>query len=446
MIDRKRGHSRISICLRAFLLILSLCPVSGWGRGDKDVSNKIDYLEHLNPVFVKEKRSSTRFIIIHTSEAGLSSTLRTLSKGKKLGKNYSTRGGHAHYAIARDGQVYEILSHVYKADHAGLSMWDGIENISDCSVGIELVGYHYDEITAEQYRSLSLLIKELQQVYLTPDKNVLTHSQVSYGEPNKWFKKLHRGRKRCALNFDRQKAGLTDSWSYDPDVKAGRLTADRQITRMFYDRRALAARVAPAATTTSASESPAGDEVSNIISHDNTAWNIAGEDCGSPDTIYILPGKEKKMVRGDRVEAEIGWDRLPPGTQVSVNQPLDREQKKGPIFQVSKDYTAWSFAGAAYRHASTFYFLPGDKVVSGNLIRDWDALPEGARLIIGYRGPFQIQNRQGQTAWGIAGRAYNHEATVYLIPGRPPVTGNLVEDFSDLPQGTKVFVKINDWQ
>lgn len=444
MSDRKQGDSRILHCLATFLLALLFCPV--FARGAEDVFNTIDYREHLNPGFVKEKRSSTQFIIIHTSEAGLTSTLRTLSKGKKIGKSYSTLGGHAHYAIARDGQAYEILSYIYKADHAGLSMWNAIENISDCSVGVELVGYHYDEITEEQYRSLSLLIKELQQIYLVPDKNVLTHSQVSYGEPNKWFKKSHRGRKRCALNFDRQKAGLTDGWLYDPDVKAGRLAADRQITRMFYERPAISPRVESLQTTPTASEAPVENEVSNIISLDNTAWNIAGEDCSSPDTIYILPGKDKKMVRGDRVEQEIGWDRLPPGTQVLVNQPLDREQKKGPIFQVNKDYTAWSFAGAAYRHATTFYFLPGDKVVSGNLIHDWDALPEGARLIVGYNGPFLIQNRQGHTAWGIAGKAYNHEETIYLIPGRSPVTGNLVEDFSDLPLGTKVFVKINGLQ
>lgn len=438
MIYCKSDTLKILSCLLTFILIFpSFLAVAKTGLYIKD------YRKHLNPGFKKEKRLSTRFIIVHTSEAGLTSTLRTLSKGKKTGKNHRTKGGHAHYTIARNGQVYRILSHTYRADHAGLSMWDGIEDISSHSLGIELVGYHYGEITAQQYRSLSLLIKQLQKIYRIPGKNVLTHSQVSYGERNRWFSKPHRGRKRCALNFDRRKAGLRDSWQYDPDVKVGRLATDKQITKMFYKRRPGTSRVSPLHRVSTPSEAE-GSEVSNIISADNTAWNIAGEDYDSPSTIYILPGKSKKTFKGNRVEKEIGWARLPPGTQVLVNQPLDREQKKGPIFRIRKDYTAWSFAGAAYRRSTTIYFLPGNKIIPGNLIRDWDALPPGTKLVIGYKGPVLIQNRKGKTAWSIAGKAYNHKETIYLIPGQPLVTGDRVKDFKNLHRGTKIFVRIRD--
>jgi len=404
-----------------------------------------DYRKHLNPGFKKERRAGTRFIIVHTSEAGLTSTLRTLSKGKKTRTNRRTKGGHAHYTIARNGRVYRIMSHIYRADHAGLSMWDGIEDISSHSLGIELVGYHYDEITTAQYRSLSLLLKELKGIYQIPDKNVLAHCQVSYGERNRWFKKVHRGRKRCALNFDPRKAGLRNGWRYDPDVKAGRLLTDRQITKMFYRRRPVSTQVSTGEKIANAVVTNKSG-ISNMISSENTAWNITGEDYNSPDTIYLLPGKARRMIRGDRVRNEIGWDRLPPGTQVLVNQPLDREQKKGPIFSICRDYTAWSFAGSAYRDATTIYILPRNKIVPGNRIRDWDALPNGTKLIIGYRGPYTIQNRQGETAWGIAGKVYNHDETVYLIPGKSLLTGNRVTNFSDLPRGTKIFIKINEVQ
>ena len=101
-----------------------------------------DYQRHLNRKFKKQKRLSTRFIIVHTSEAGLESTLRTLSSGKKAGRS-RTRGGHAHYAIARNGRTYRILHHRYRANHTGLSMWNGVTDISSHSIGIELVGYHY---------------------------------------------------------------------------------------------------------------------------------------------------------------------------------------------------------------------------------------------------------------------------------------------------------------
>ncbi len=432
-------HKIIPLLL-TFLFIFPLIPAAAKGG-----SRIKDYRKHLNPGFKKEERASTRFIIVHTSEAGLSSTLRTLSKGKKTRTNRRTKGGHAHYAIARNGQVYRVMSHIYRADHAGLSMWNGIEDISSHSLGIELVGYHYGEITASQYRTLAPLLKELQGIYHLPDKNVLAHCQVSYGERNRWFNKIHRGRKRCALNFDPRKAGLRNSWHYDPDVKAGRLLTDRQITEMFYSKRPVSPQVSTGKKIANAAKTNKS-EISNIISSGNTAWNIAGEDYNSPGTIYILPGKAKRMIRGDRVRSETGWDRLPPGTQVLVNQPLDREQKKGPIFSIGRDYTAWSFAGSAYRYATTIYILPRNKIVPGNRIRDWDALPTGTKLIIGYRGPFILRNREGETAWGIAGKAHNQEETVYLLPGNSLVTGDRVKDFNDLPRGTKIFIKINEVQ
>jgi hypothetical protein len=422
----------------------------------------IDYQKHLNKRFKKISRVSTQFIVIHTSEAGLTSTLRTLSGGKQVGR-YRTIGGHTNYCIARDGQIYRILHHRYRGDHSGLSMWNGLEDISSHSLGIELVGYHYGTITSQQYQSLSRLLKILQRMYRIPDKNVLTHSQVSYGKPNLWFKRPHRGRKRCALNFEREKAGLKDTWGYDPDVRAGRLVRDRHIYAMFYkkspkqtkEKDIMVSASSPEVTekpeTTAAVETtspndtekiPMAKNLTNVISRDNTAWNIAGEDYDDSTTLYVLPGN--RTIRGDQVANTIGWKRIPTGTRVLLNQPPDAEKEKGPIFLISKEYTAWSFAGPDYSRPSTFYVLPNGRIAPGNRISDWDSLPDGTRMIIGYNGPFNIQNKKGKTAWGIAGKAHNHAQTLYLIPGKGLVTGDNVNDFTDLPRGSKIFLKVND--
>jgi N-acetylmuramoyl-L-alanine amidase len=468
-------------------------PLPASGKGNQPFI--IDYQKHLNKRFKKVSRLSTQFIVIHTSEAGLVSTLRTLSRGKSVGQ-YRTSGGHANYVIARDGQVYRILHHLYRADHAGLSMWNGVEDVSSHSLGIELVGYHYDTITDQQYRSLSRLLKILQRMYNVPDKNVLTHSQVSYGKPNMWFRRPHRGRKRCALNFEREKAALTDAWQYDPDVRAGRLARDRHIYAMFYKKyespgppgpgkepeKDLVAASQPTTTTTtptptttpavpSTTAAPATDQndpndpnnsndlsdptnpegeqetetlekLSNVIGKDNTAWNIAGEDYDDAMTVYVLPGD--RVIRGDQLGKRIGWNRLPTGTRVLLNQPMDLEKKTGPVFEVTREYTAWSFAGKDYGKTTTIYFLPTGRIKPGNRVSDWDSLPDGTRMIIGYKGPFTIKARQGQTPWGIAGKAYNHIETVYLIPGKGLTTGDRVDDFSSLPRGSKVFLKINN--
>ncbi len=92
-------------------------------------------------------------------------------------------------------------------------------NLNRSSIGIELVGYHYGDITPQQYKSVGWLIKVLEREFHLDDKDVLTHSQIAYSGPNRWFKNAHRGRKRCAKNFDRQAAGLRVAWRYDPDVQ-----------------------------------------------------------------------------------------------------------------------------------------------------------------------------------------------------------------------------------
>ena len=153
----------------------------------------VDYRPRLNPGYKKVRRKKTKYIIVHTSELGLKMTLRVVSRGKRLRNGRRTYGGHAHYVIARNGRTYRVLNRRYVADHAGLSMWNGETDISKTSIGIELVGYHYAPITESQYRSVGILIEILQRVYGLDDRAVLTHSQVAYGKPNRWFRKNHRG-------------------------------------------------------------------------------------------------------------------------------------------------------------------------------------------------------------------------------------------------------------
>ena len=189
-------------------------------------------------------------------------------------------------------------------------MWNGETGLSDISVGIELVGYHYTDITGKQYQSVGKLIAILQDVYKLQDRSVLTHSQVAYGRPNRWLKREHRGRKRCAKNFERQRAGLGPTWDHDPDVRAGRLAADPKLAQAFY--------------SPSRAVAVAASNSSNMISLTNTAWSIAGEDYDSPTTIYRLPNG--KTVAGDKVENRIGWSRLPPNTEVLLNQEEEPEE------------------------------------------------------------------------------------------------------------------------
>jgi len=256
----------------------------------------IDYREHLNPLFRKRLRKRTRHIIVHTSECDLKTTLKIVSKGKQDDFKWVSRGGHTHYVIARDGQTYRILDEKFRAHHAGRSMWNGERNLNRSSVGIELVGYHNGDITALQYQSLGQLIEILKNGYRLEDRAVLTHSQIAYksGLLNR------RGRKHCARNFDRQRAGLKPTWSHDPDVRAGRLQPDPVLSSIFYGTK-----------TQTGTNYP-----SYIIQRDKTAWQIAGDKYNSPDTIYKLPGG--LLISGNRINKKIGWGRIPVGTKVFI--------------------------------------------------------------------------------------------------------------------------------
>jgi hypothetical protein len=384
----------------------------------------VDYRWRLNPRFKKVKRKRTRYIIVHTSEGNLRSTLRTVSEGKRVHNGKRTRGGHANYVIARNGRTYRILDKKYRANHAGRSMWNGLTDISSVSVGIEMVGYHYAPLTSRQYRSVGILIDILQRVYNLHDKDVLTHGQIAYGGPNRWFKRNHRGRKRCAKNFSRAKAGLGPTWSHDPDVKARRLSADPHLAAIFYGGKQSAASSEP--------------RYSNVISKSNSAWAIAGGDYDSPTTAYKFP--DGRVLTGDQIEAKIGWNRIPPRTVILLNQENVGElaRQKGPVKTITKGLSAWSFAGSDYNSRSTIYFLPYGKIKHGRMIEDWDDLPEKTRLIVGYRGPYRIgKNRYASQ---IAGSKYKDSKTLYYFPSKKFIPGNRIADFSRLPAGTLVFV------
>lgn len=382
----------------------------------------VDYRSRLNSRFKKIKRKKTKYIIVHTSELGLKTTLRVVSKGKRLRNGRTTPGGHAHYVIARNGRTYRILDKKFKADHAGLSMWNGETDISKISIGIELVGYHYAPISESQYRSVGRLIDILQGVYGLDDRAVLTHSQVAYGKRNRWLKKSHRGRKRCAKNFIRAKAELGPTWTYDPDVRSKRLLADLQLAEVYYGRRGYYAKT----------------EDANLISKRNTAWSIAGEDYDSRTTVYKFPGGQ--IYTGDKISENVGWNRIPVKTVVLLNQENSVFLKKsdGPVKTISGSLTAWSFAGKAYNLKTTIYFLPSGRIKFGSAISDWDDLPAETRLIVGYRGPYTLY--KDRSAYRIAGRKYKDRKTIYFLPSKTLMGGDKIEDFDQLPEGTLIFL------
>jgi hypothetical protein len=421
-----RYNNRFIIVASLFITFLFALPSSSaaFTRTERNIFQRsiVDFRSRLNSNYKKIQRKKTKYIIVHTSELGLKTTLRVVSKGKSLRDGRRTDGGHAHYVIARNGRTYRVLDKKYMADHAGRSMWNGETDLSKISIGIELVGYHYAPISEKQYRSVGILIAILQDLYDLYDRSVLTHSQVAYGPPNRWLRQRHRGRKRCAKNFIRAKAELGPTWSYDPDVRAGRLIADAQLSDVFYGQHKI---------------NPQLDEA-NIISKRNTAWAIAGEDYDNTTTVYKFPNG--RQYTGDQISDEVGWDRIPAKTVVLLNHESSVEllEDDNLVKTISNGITAWYLAGKSYNRETTIYFFPSGQIKPGSMINDWDDLPAKTRLIIGYKGPFKLN--KDRTAFRIAGLRYKHQKTIYYLPTKKLLSGNKIKDFSQLPIGTFVFL------
>jgi hypothetical protein len=192
-------------------------------------ANQIQFENRYSPLNKKRpRRPNTRYIVLHTTEGDEEGSLRKI-----------VRFGEAHYCVGISGEVYRIIDKGKIAKHAGRSMWEGRSSIDKYSIGIEVVGYHNRDINEAQYAALRELLRQLKGVCHISDEDVLTHSMVAYGRPNRFHNDNHRGRKRCGMIFARPdvrvRLGLESKPTYDADVKAGRLrVGDRELYSFLF--------------------------------------------------------------------------------------------------------------------------------------------------------------------------------------------------------------------
>lgn len=364
-------------------------------------------------------RASTDFIILHTTEGPARGSLRKLHER-----------GEAHYFVNTNGKVLRIIDRRRVAFHAGRSMWDGRTDLDNCSIGIELVGYHDRDITAAQYAALKELLRQLQGIYQIPDERVITHSMIAYGAPNAWYKRSHRGRKRCGMLFARdsvrRKIGLDKKPSFDPDVRAGRLVnADPQLARILYSRDAVAA--VPAAGPTP------GNAV--VLTAGKTAWDVARDRYNTSEVTYRLP--DGKEVRGDLVK---DWNNIPAGTVVVLGE-ASTENPIDTIRVIGRDgKNAREIAGEEFDQATIIYFLPDGRIRRGDELAaaEIEALPEDTRVLVGYVDGGYIS--KGRSAFDICGPRWNRPDTYYRLADKSLVAGSGISETS-IPRDTRVFFR-----
>lgn len=128
-------------------------------------------------------------IILHSSYNSLGADPYSVDDIIDIYKSY---GVAAHYLIARNGTVYQLVKDENVAYHAGVSQVpDGRKNVNDFSIGIEIVNTLDGKYTDDQYASVKKLIASLKGKYAI--KYVLGHDDIA------------PGRKTDPWNFDWKK-------------------------------------------------------------------------------------------------------------------------------------------------------------------------------------------------------------------------------------------------
>jgi len=175
-----------------------------------------------------KKRSKTTAIVLHSMDTNTRKGFEEAMKTKRV-----------HFFVDKKGRIYQSYNSAAKLNHAGRpgnkrkASWNGDENISYHSIGIEVEAFGgkenpktgqmegVEEWEGPQYTAVKRLVHWLGKKYDLKKRDVVAHRQVAYG---KWG----RGRKSDPyIKVDWDKLALSNNSNLlDLDVLAGTIDAN----------------------------------------------------------------------------------------------------------------------------------------------------------------------------------------------------------------------------
>jgi len=124
---------------------------------------------HPSPNF--DQRRPNYLVLHQTSNDNAAKALATLTDPQ--------RKVSAHYLIARDGAVMQLVDESARAWHAGASRWGGMSDLNSASIGIELDNSGEEPFTEAQIEALLRLLAGLRERHRIPAANLLAHGDVA---------------------------------------------------------------------------------------------------------------------------------------------------------------------------------------------------------------------------------------------------------------------------
>ncbi|MEZ7500652.1 N-acetylmuramoyl-L-alanine amidase [Flavobacterium sp. Arc3] len=121
-------------------------------------------------------RKPNYIIIHHTAQDSLQQTIKTFTVTRTQVS--------AHYVIADDGSVVQMLNDYLRAWHAGSGSWGKDTDINSSSIGIELDNNGFEPFSEAQITSLMALLSKLKKEYNIPTQNIIGHSDIAPSRKN----------------------------------------------------------------------------------------------------------------------------------------------------------------------------------------------------------------------------------------------------------------------
>ena len=129
-----------------------------------------------------DERRPDLVVIHHTSDDSVDDAMRTLAN--------PVRKVSAHYLIARDGAIIQLVDERARAWHAGESKWGAATDINSASLGIELDNNGRETFSDAQISALLRLLTDIKERYGIPAANFVGHADVAprrKTDPSRYF-------------------------------------------------------------------------------------------------------------------------------------------------------------------------------------------------------------------------------------------------------------------
>jgi hypothetical protein len=112
-------------------------------------------------------------VVLHATVGSLTATLAWFAN--------PSSGVSAHYVVAKNGVMYQMVEERKLAHHAGASRYQGRENFNDFSIGIEIVNKNdgLDPYPPDQFEGMVNLVGYLVETYEIQREWIVTHADVS---------------------------------------------------------------------------------------------------------------------------------------------------------------------------------------------------------------------------------------------------------------------------